>query len=67
MAGESIEVAPYGLHIYLEVSYRLGTIDQGQGADRLGGSYYLGYRIDGAEGIGDMGHAHQSGARSQHG
>ncbi len=67
MAGEGVDVAADGLHIHLEVSHRLGTIDQGQGADSFGGSYYLRYRIDSAEGIGDMGHAHQSGARSQHG
>ncbi|MNS69805.1 hypothetical protein D3C72_1031330 [compost metagenome] len=67
VTGEGIEVAAYGLYIHLEMGHRLGAVDQGQGANRFGGGHHPGDRIDGTEGIGDMGHAHQSGARPQHG
>ncbi len=67
VAGEGVEVAADGLHIYLEVGHCLGAVDQGQGTDRLGGRHYLLNWIDGTEGIGDVGHAHQAGTWSQHG
>ncbi|MNZ77355.1 hypothetical protein D3C78_958920 [compost metagenome] len=67
MTGEGIEVAAYGLYIHLEMGHRLGTVDQSQGADGLGGRHYLLDWIDGTKGIGNVGHAHQPGVWPQHG
>ena len=49
------------------MSHCLGTVDEGQGADCLGRCHHLFDWIDGAKGIGDVSHAHQSGAWPQHG
>ena len=67
MAGEGVEVAADGLHIYLLASHCLGTVDEGQAPTALPAATIFDSDFDGARGIGDGFHAATSRVRIQQG
>ena len=65
VAGEGVEVAAERLHVHRQVRRGLGAVHHRHRARRPASRRDLGHVVDGAQGVGDVGHGDDLGARAQ--
>ena len=60
VAGERVEIGIERLHIDLQVGDRLGSVNQNHDTRVMGQGDHLSYRIEGTQGVGNLGNGKQT-------
>ena len=58
---EGVKVATDGLDVHREVGGRLSAVEEDEGTGLVGPTNDLGHRVDGPQGVGDVGHGNELG------